>query len=139
MSDHRSGAMIWMAIPTTTGSGSSGGAGGQLRLAGVKSRRRGEGPLSLRDIRLSSVHSTFEASRVRWGNEWGNMPHRSQPIPADLNFVETALESALRSPADLKAKAHNPKVAGSNPAPAIPPIVTFSPSEAADLDCTIRS
>ena len=44
------------------------------------------------------------------------MPHRFQPIPADLDFAETALESALPSSADLKAKAHNPKVAGSNPA-----------------------
>src|SRR4051794_2222598 len=61
----------------------------------------------------------LRSKSVRWGNEWGNMPHRFQPIPADLDFAETALESALPSSADLKAKAHNPKVAGSNPAPAI--------------------
>jgi hypothetical protein len=25
---------------------------------------------------------------ARWGNKWGNMPHRSQPIPADLDFAK---------------------------------------------------
>lgn len=25
-----------------------------------------------------------------WGNEWGNMPHRPQPIPADLDLAKTA-------------------------------------------------
>jgi hypothetical protein len=37
-----------------------------------------------RDIRLPSVRSGFEA----WGNKWGNMPHRSQPIPADLDLAK---------------------------------------------------
>jgi hypothetical protein len=26
----------------------------------------------------------------RWGKKWGKVPHRSQPIPADLDFAETA-------------------------------------------------
>ena len=25
-----------------------------------------------------------------WGNNWGNMPHRFQPISADLDLAETA-------------------------------------------------
>jgi hypothetical protein len=25
-----------------------------------------------------------------WGNKWGNMPHRFQPISADLDLAETA-------------------------------------------------
>jgi hypothetical protein len=69
------------------------------------------GPRSRRGLLVAWIFS--------WGNKWGNMPHRFQPISADLDSAKTALESALRSPADLKAKAHNPKVAGSNPAPAI--------------------
>lgn len=59
------------------------------------------------------------AQLARWGNKWGNMPHRSQPIPADLDFVKTALDRALHSPAGPQARAHNPKVAGTNPAPAM--------------------
>jgi hypothetical protein len=55
----------------------------------------------------------------RWGNKWGNTPHRLQPISAELDPAETALERAPLSPADLQAQSHNPKVAGSNPAPAI--------------------
>jgi hypothetical protein len=27
---------------------------------------------------------------VRWGKKWGKKPHRSQPIPADLNLPKTA-------------------------------------------------
>ena len=57
--------------------------------------------------------------RDRWGNEWGNMPHVSQPISTELDLAETALERAPRSPAALTDNAHNPKVAGSNPAPAM--------------------
>jgi GNAT superfamily N-acetyltransferase len=42
-----------------------------------------------------------------WGNEWGNMTHRFQPISADLDFVKTALNRAPHSPAGLLARAHN--------------------------------
>lgn len=38
------------------------------------------------------------------------MGQHAPQIPADLDFAQIALESALPSPADLKAKAHNPKV-----------------------------
>jgi hypothetical protein len=47
------------------------------------------------------------------------MPHGSRTIPTELDRPEAALESALRRPAALQARTHNPKVAGSNPAPYI--------------------
>jgi len=28
--------------------------------------------------------------RTSWGNKWGNMPHRFQPIPAGLDPLKTA-------------------------------------------------
>lgn len=57
--------------------------------------------------------------RDRWGNKWGNMPHGFQVISGDLAPAETALESPPGIPAGLWGRTHNPKVAGSNPAPAI--------------------
>ena len=60
-----------------------------------------------------------EAEAIRWGKNWGKKPHKFEPIPADIDLAKTALESAPPSPADRPVKAHNPKVAGSNPAPAI--------------------
>ena len=27
---------------------------------------------------------------ARWGKKWGKNPHRSQPIPADLDLAKTA-------------------------------------------------
>jgi hypothetical protein len=38
------------------------------------------------------------------------MPHRFQPIPADLDLAETALERAPQCPAETAGRAHNPKV-----------------------------
>src|SRR5260221_3470386 len=61
----------------------------------------------------------IEASRVCWGKKWGKKPHRLQPIPADLDLAKTARNRASRSPAEPPVRAHNPKVAGSNPAPAM--------------------
>jgi hypothetical protein len=34
--------------------------------------------------------SRTEIGGDRWGNKWGNTPHRSQPIPADLDLAKTA-------------------------------------------------
>jgi hypothetical protein len=42
------------------------------------------------------------------------MPHRFQPIPADLDLAKTALDRAPQIPAESAGRAHNPKVAGSN-------------------------
>jgi hypothetical protein len=28
--------------------------------------------------------------KASWGNKWGNMPHRFQPVPAGLDLPETA-------------------------------------------------
>jgi hypothetical protein len=49
----------------------------------------------------------------------GQRAHGSQPVSARPDLAETALESALRIPVRLLDNAHNPKVAGSNPAPAM--------------------
>src|SRR3954468_3839468 len=73
----------------------------------------------MRKGRRSAIPSPTPSIACRWGNKWGNMPHRFQPISADLDFVKTALDRAPHSPAGPQARAHNPKVAGSNPAPAI--------------------
>ena len=54
------------------------------------------------------------------------MPHRFETIPDELDPPETALESPPRCPDALQARAHNPKVAGSNPAPAMVPLATTS-------------
>jgi hypothetical protein len=66
-------------------------------------------------------------ARCRWGNKWGNRPHGFQVISSDLVIAKTALESPPRIPAGLWGRPHNPKVAGSNPAPAMALWVT-SPS-----------
>ena len=57
---------------------------------------------------------------------WGKVRSRNGArCPTDSShlhvarFAKTALDRALRSPAALQARAHDPKVAGSNPAPAI--------------------
>jgi len=31
-----------------------------------------------------------QSAEGHWGNRWGNMPHRFQPIPADLDLAESA-------------------------------------------------
>lgn len=28
--------------------------------------------------------------QTSWGKKWGKVPHRSQPIPADLDLAQTA-------------------------------------------------
>jgi hypothetical protein len=41
------------------------------------------------DIRELGVDGRAEEA-LRWGNKWGNMPHRFQPISADLDLAKTA-------------------------------------------------
>jgi hypothetical protein len=44
---------------------------------------------AVRQLPGLDARSTSPVTR-RWGNKWGNMPHRSQPIPAGLDPAKTA-------------------------------------------------
>jgi hypothetical protein len=63
-----------------------------------------------------------EASRRRLGQRWGNTPHEDQRRSRDFEIARNpsfAGRSLARDRAEKLTKtAHNPKVAGSNPAPA---------------------
>ena len=74
--------------------------------------------MCFRELRASRAHPSASGSRGRsaggrwlvlagWGNKWGNRPHVSQPIPAELDLPKTALESAPRIPAGLWGRTHN--------------------------------
>src|SRR5215207_5111573 len=86
--------------------------------AGLSERARQDSTCGLRFRRPNMAGVARPVRRAScWGNRWGNMPHGLQPIPDELNPPETAL---VRCPAAPLGRAHNPKVAGSNPAPATP-------------------
>jgi hypothetical protein len=42
------------------------------------------------DCELPAAVLVLVLGRLEWGNKWGNVPHRLQPIPADLDPGETA-------------------------------------------------
>lgn len=59
--------------------------------------RRSVNSAALRGVDNSFLHVAIMTRRVNeatsiasWGNKWGNMPHRVQPIPADLDLAKTA-------------------------------------------------
>jgi hypothetical protein len=41
-------------------------------------------------VALAPLDSRPAGAAIPWGNKWGNMPHRFQPISADLDLAETA-------------------------------------------------
>ena len=51
---------------------------------------------------LRLIHDRSGVVASCWGKKWGKNPHRSQPIPADLDLAKTALDRAPRSPADSR-------------------------------------
>jgi hypothetical protein len=66
---------------------------------------------------------------MRWGKKWGKVPHRFQPISADLDLEKTALDRAPRSPADLKVRAHKRTVrVGTRQSQGIPPCESMLPA-----------
>src|SRR4051812_33454136 len=56
--------------------------------------------------------------RGRSGQRRGNMPHGFEAHPDEEKAPESAAQRAGTHSAALPQQAHNPKVAGSNPAPA---------------------
>jgi hypothetical protein len=49
-----------------------------------------------------------------WGKNWGKVTHGFEPISAELDPANLALDRAPRSPADLRFHPFKPKVASSN-------------------------
>jgi hypothetical protein len=84
---------LWQRFPLVSGARLSGSAGRAARLPRFHGAV-GVGMSFRRDALCRKVSDWCLSHEVTfhgaWGNEWGNTPHRFQPISADLDLAEAA-------------------------------------------------